>query len=315
MRRSWRTSWATSGMIAAVLPLLIGAGLPSEGPVPRPAPRPQAEATQPSATAPPPLANDTRPAPVPKPSPQRRETGDPPQAQKEDLRSLASRAPPPPASGSDAAGHAAKDRDLGGTSALHGETAPSSIAPEDPEAHAACITALKAIGARFTVKDRIEEGVQCGIDRPVEVEAVLPDVQLEPKGILRCEAALQLARMTRNLLVPAAEATFPDKPLTAIRQASTYVCRNRNSDQDGKLSEHARGNAIDIAGLSFGDEEMPVMIARQEDGSPQAVFQRAFNALACLYFTTVLSPGSDAPHQDHMHLDVIERKGGFRYCR
>jgi len=34
-----------------------------------------------------------------------------------------------------------------------------------------------------------------------------------------------------------------------------------------------------------------------------AAFQRALNAAACLYFTTVLSPGSDETHRDHMHLD------------
>uniref|UniRef100_UPI002617FC8A extensin family protein n=1 Tax=uncultured Rhizobium sp. TaxID=155567 RepID=UPI002617FC8A len=43
--------------------------------------------------------------------------------------------------------------------------------------------------------------------------------------------------------------------------------------------------------------------------------QRSLNAMACLYFTTVLSPGSDAAHQDHLHLDVIKRNSGFRYCR
>ena len=57
------------------------------------------------------------------------------------------------------------------------------------------------------------------------------------------------------------------------------------------------------------------MIARQDDGTAEAAFQRALNALACLYFTTVLSPGSDAAHQDHLHLDVIKRRSGFRYCR
>ncbi|MFC3164663.1 extensin family protein [Ciceribacter thiooxidans] len=46
-----------------------------------------------------------------------------------------------------------------------------------------------------------------------------------------------------------------------------------------------------------------------------AAFQRALNAAACLYFTTVLSPGSDDAHRNHMHLDVMKRTGGYRYCR
>ena len=41
----------------------------------------------------------------------------------------------------------------------------------------------------------------------------------------------------------------------------------------------------------------------------------AATAAPCLHFTTVLSPGSDAAHQNHLHLDVMERENGYRYCR
>jgi hypothetical protein len=187
---------------------------------------------------------------------------------------------------------------------------------ETPEELALCLKDLKAIGADFSEQPAIDGDLGCGIAHPVTVRRILPDVTLEPEATLRCKTALSLAQMTRDMLIPAAARAFPDKPkLSGINQASAYICRNRNSAEDGKISEHAYGNAIDIAGLKFGDEDTPMMVARQDDGTPGAAFQRAFNALACLYFTTVLSPGSDATHQDHMHLDVIERKSGFRYCR
>jgi hypothetical protein len=187
---------------------------------------------------------------------------------------------------------------------------------ETPEELAMCLKELKALGVEFAEEPEIDGESGCGIVHPVKVSRILPDVDLEPDATIRCETALGLARMTRDMLIPAAARAFPDKPkLSGITQASGYVCRNRNSAEDGKVSEHAYGNAIDIAGLRFGDETMPVMIARQDDGTAQAAFQRAFNALACLYFTTVLSPGSDATHQDHLHLDVIKRNSGFRYCR
>ncbi len=198
------------------------------------------------------------------------------------------------------------------------EVAPVDPPPpaEDPKALAACLADLKAIGASFDTDPAIDDAGGCGISAPITLKKVLPDVTLEPEATIRCDTALQLARMTRDMLKPAAEAAYPDrKAFTGIRQASGYVCRNRNSAETGKVSEHAYGNAIDIAGLRFGDVEEPVMIAKQDDGTAQAAFQRAFNAFACLYFTTVLSPGSDPTHQDHMHLDVIERKSGFRYCR
>jgi hypothetical protein len=206
------------------------------------------------------------------------------------------------------------------------ETPPKVAAPPPPpdpkpesepsDELALCLKDLKAIGAEFRKEPEIDDESGCGIAHPVRLSRVLPDIALEPEATLRCETALSLARMVNDMLIPAAARAFPDKPkLSEITQASGYVCRNRNSAETGKISEHAHGNAIDIAGLSFGDEKMPMMIARQDDGSAEAAFQRAFNALACLYFTTVLSPGSDPTHQDHMHLDVIERKSGFRYCR
>ncbi len=187
---------------------------------------------------------------------------------------------------------------------------------ETPEELAMCLKDLKAMGADFSEEPKIDGEAGCGIAHPVTVRRILPDVALEPEATVRCETALSLARMTRDMLIPAAARAFPDRPkLSGINQASGYVCRNRNSAETGKISEHAYGNAIDIAGLTFGKESVPVMIARQDDGTAEAAFQRAFNAIACLYFTTVLSPGSDATHQDHLHLDVIKRNSGFRYCR
>jgi hypothetical protein len=187
---------------------------------------------------------------------------------------------------------------------------------ETPEDLALCLKDLKAIGADFSEEPEIDGETGCGIAHPVIVRRILPGVALEPEATLRCETALSLARMTRDMLIPAAIRAFPDRPkLSGINQASGYVCRNRNSAETGKISEHAHGNAIDIAGLRFGTENLAVMIAKQDDGTAEAAFQRALNAMACLYFTTVLSPGSDAAHQDHLHLDVIERKSGFRYCR
>lgn len=290
--------------------VLGGASLPIEGPVPPPAPR--AEDASPNSSldpAAPPAQPQEVPVPAAKPDAARTDKA------AEKPASPAPSARPALIEKQPLTEHLAKDRDLGGSEALAARNR-SEIATEEPKAYAACISALETIGAGFREIGRIEDGETCGIDNPIELNTVLPGILLEPKGILRCETALQLARMTKDMLKPAADAAFPDRPkLTTIRQASTYVCRNRNSADDGKVSEHAYGNAIDIAGLRFGNEEMPVMISRQDEGTAEAAFQRAFNAIACLYFTTVLSPGSDATHQDHMHLDVITRKTGFRYCR
>ena len=35
----------------------------------------------------------------------------------------------------------------------------------------------------------------------------------------------------------------------------------------------------------------------------------------CARFTTVLGPGSDGYHEDHIHLDLMERRNNYRICQ
>ncbi|MDA5242126.1 extensin [Agrobacterium tumefaciens] len=193
---------------------------------------------------------------------------------------------------------------------------PEPVKPEDPAALRACLGALKDIGAEFKQLEPIRDAEQgCGIEAPVELSVVLPGIKLEPSGTMRCETALALSRWTKEMMLPAAALAMPEKKVTAIANASTYICRNRNSAENGKISEHAKGNAVDISSIAFDKGEPLVMKPRGEDGTPEGAFQRTITAAACLFFRTVLSPGSDATHQDHLHLDVLERKGGYLYCR
>lgn len=313
-----------AALLLLALPSLTGLQLPARGPLPDK--RPESAAPSPDAV---PGAEEQAKEPAELPTPQTRprpSAADPAKTDRTERRPEAAAGQDTPSKpqepSSDVDGSKTPPSDKPGKPAKDSESAeqqpPPDPAPqpEEQKALAACLADLKAIGASFEQKAGIDDDGGCGIAAPIAVTKLLPDVTLEPEATLRCETALQLARMTRDMLKPAAESAFPDKPkLTGIRHASAYVCRNRNSAENGKVSEHAYGNAIDIAGLRFGEGEQPVIIARQDDGTAEAAFQRAFNAIACLYFTTVLSPGSDPTHQDHMHLDVIERKSGFRYCR
>ncbi|MGV1752172.1 extensin-like domain-containing protein [Agrobacterium sp. CG674] len=190
------------------------------------------------------------------------------------------------------------------------------VKAENPEELKSCIAELKELGAQFKELPPIpgeEEG--CGIASPLELSVVIPGIKLEPEGTMRCEAALALSRWAKNVVVPTAKMALPDSNVTAFGNASTYVCRNRNSASAGKISEHAKGSAVDIATITFDKGEPLVMKPRDEDGTMEGAFQRTITTAACLFFRTVLSPGSDATHQDHLHMDVLERKGGYLYCR
>ena len=191
-----------------------------------------------------------------------------------------------------------------------------TIEPENDKDHIACLAALKEIGAVFRKEKRIDDGKGCGIDRPLVLQSVLPGITLKPEGVMRCETALELARWTKEAVLPAARTALDSEgPLTSVNQASSYVCRLRNNAAAGKISEHARGNAIDIASFTFRSGKTLEIQPRDEDSTLAGAFQRAVTATGCLYFETVLDPGSDEAHENHLHFDVLERKNGYRYCR
>ncbi len=297
------------------LGLLTGAALPPTGPVPTE--KPPAPADQPAVPAPaekPPEAEQSAPVPAPVPTPS------PPPAEDVVPAEKPADAPAPSPAPGPAVRLPGPPPQARGQPPVPGlqpaKPAAIRVAPEDPEQFAACLAELKTLGTVFETADPIDDGEGCGMSNPVVVREILPGIKLAPEATFRCETALQLAHMTREAIIPAARIALADKgELKAIRQASAYICRNRNSAATGKISEHAYGNAIDIAGLEFDKGSVPMVIAAQDDGTLPAAFQRSLNAAACLYFTTVLSPGSDDAHKDHLHLDVIQRKSGYRFCR
>ena len=131
---------------------------------------------------------------------------------------------------------------------------------------------------------------------------------------MRCETALQLARWVKREVLPATRILEYGR-LTCLNHGSTYVCRPRNNVEENDISEHAKGNAVDVMSFVFEDgTEIPVS-PKAGDGTPEEAFQNAAGSGACLYFTTVLGPGADAYHDDHLHLDVIARDSGFRLCQ
>lgn len=189
------------------------------------------------------------------------------------------------------------------------------IEPESDAEHAECTTALRALGVVFKETPRIDDGNGCGIDKPIIVSEALPGITLKPEATIRCPAALALARWMKESVIPAASAALPEQGrLTSINQATAYMCRLRNGAETGRISEHARGNAIDIASFHFEKGDDVAVRSRRDDPTLTGAFQRTVSAAGCLYFTTVLDPESDAAHETHFHLDVIERKGGYRYC-
>jgi hypothetical protein len=81
------------------------------------------------------------------------------------------------------------------------------------------------------------------------------------------------------------------------------------------MSEHAFGDALDIAGFTLANGRK-ITVKDGWHGTPEEQgFLHDVQLYACETFTTVLAPGYNVYHYDHMHVDLMRRSSGNRPCR
>lgn len=178
-----------------------------------------------------------------------------------------------------------------------------------PEAEA-CRERLARLGVRFESRPPLRDG-SCGAPEPLLVTRLSEEVAVLPGATMTCPVAEALARWAEAVLKPESDRHFASKPAKLLIGTS-YECRNQRSG--GKMSEHAFANGVDVMGFGFaGRPDLPV--AAQAGGTPEDAFLAAVRKGACSYFTTVLGPGSDAAHADHLHLDMRARRGDYKICQ
>jgi hypothetical protein len=152
----------------------------------------------------------------------------------------------------------------------------------------------------------------CGANDLVRLKAIRLDghlVALHPPAQVRCPLARVLTDWVQGNVAPALEMT--GLQLAGLGVATSYDCRTRNGATDAKLSEHATGNAIDLSELTLASGK-PVVLT---DMSASKALREELAQSACRRFTTVLGPGSDSYHENHVHLDLLQRRGGYRICQ
>jgi hypothetical protein len=138
-------------------------------------------------------------------------------------------------------------------------------------------------------------------------------VSVTPTATLACPITSALDRWIANSVQGAAMRWF-GQPVVEIRQISAYSCRGMNGDPHAQISEHAFGNALDIAAFTLADGHR-ITVKDGWNGYPEEQgFLRDVQAAACEEFTTVLAPGSNAFHYNHIHVDLMRRANGRHAC-
>jgi hypothetical protein len=187
---------------------------------------------------------------------------------------------------------------------------PAAPAPPPPSACRLALTEAIAIAPSIPA---INGPGSCGGDDLVRLEAVvLPDrkqVAVKPAAILRCAMAAAIADWVRSDMAPFAQSL--GTTLSDLDNFDSFECRGRNRVSGAKLSEHGRANALDIRALKFANGQS---LSLTDRGVAREQREAVLHSV-CARFTTVLGPGSDWYHEDHIHLDLAERRGGYRICQ
>jgi hypothetical protein len=152
----------------------------------------------------------------------------------------------------------------------------------------------------------------CGADDAVLLETVtLPDrgqVTVNPAATLRCPMAQQVADWVRDDVAPTVKKF--DSSLVGLDNFASYDCRGRNNVRAAKVSEHGRADALDVHDFKLADGRTLVLTDMNADKD----WRDAVRSSACERFMTVLGPGSDGYHEEHIHLDLEPRRNDYKIC-
>lgn len=158
---------------------------------------------------------------------------------------------------------------------------------------------------------------RCAIEDPVRLEALRGEgfqVRWPDRPTVGCETAERLASFTRDTIRPMARGLL-NAELSAFGTGNGFECRPRNRVAGAKLSAHGQGRAVDIGWFEL--EGRRRVSVETPSGAGERRFVDAVRKAACGWFTTVLGPGSDAAHSNHLHLDAERRgrDGQSRFCQ
>ena len=201
----------------------------------------------------------------------------------------------------------------------HARTAPAEpektaepAAPKTPE-QSACRQALtEEIAIAPSIPDIHGPG-GCGGEDLVKLEAiVLPDkhrVAVTPPATLRCKMAREIADWVRTDVVNLT-APLGSEP-SGLDNFDSYECRGFNRIPGAHLSEHGRANALDVRAIELANGQSIELTDRTV---PRDLRERFLHSV-CERFMTVLGPGSDGYHEEHIHLDLMERRNNYKICQ
>ena len=185
------------------------------------------------------------------------------------------------------------------------------------QAEAACMASRQVqISSYVSLRGKPIDGPgTCGMQQPLKVTALQNgSVSLTSPALLACPVVATTDQWFAEVVQPAAM-NILGAQVIEIRSGS-YSCRAMNNGTaTTRTSEHAFGNAVDVFSFRLNDNRV-VTVKEGWRGSPEEQnFLREIFVGACNYFGTVLGPGADPMHYDHLHIDLARHSKGRHICK
>ncbi len=189
---------------------------------------------------------------------------------------------------------------------------PTATAAEIETGTTRCITLLRQAGVAVERAPDRDDGGFCVVQGAVRLTGgdLTP---LDPSGVaMRCPMATRFLLWDREVVRPAAREIMGAEAVR-IDNLGTYACRRvyGSADTAARPSQHARANALDVAGVGLADGRRATLAADWDglgpSGAAGAAFLRRLRDGGCRLFGNVLTPDYNAAHRDHFHLDAAGR--------
>jgi hypothetical protein len=172
---------------------------------------------------------------------------------------------------------------------------------EIADAKAECTKKLSGVALDYEPLPPLKDGI-CGAPAPILVRSIGsdPKVAIDPPATMTCSLARGLSVWLGKTVQPEAKALLGTQ-VVKLRNASSYVCRNRYGGSDTPLSEHALANALDVSDFVFASGEHVTVL----DGWPRVAEAPAPSTPSTPHVAAVASSIAPASNAASAHGDRL----------
>ncbi|WAT02821.1 extensin family protein [Rouxiella chamberiensis] len=150
---------------------------------------------------------------------------------------------------------------------------------------------------------------QCPLTDAVRVQN-FGKVSLSSSFLASCPLAVSTTMFVAQAAAPVAERVMNQR-LIRIDHLGSFACRNVYHRAEGRISEHATADALDVSGFRMtGGENVTVAGGWKREDKTSTFLHDVFSE-GCPFFGNIIGPDYNAAHANHFHLGMR----WFGFCR